>query len=147
MSIRNVCVRAVDVAKPDESAWQAAERMHQRSVGTLVVVNDDQRPVGIVTDRDLVERVISPNRDASSTSISDVMTTDPRTVTEDDSIESALLIMSADECRRLIVIDDDGRLGGLVSMDDILKKIIEEMVLIDRLLERQTPQAVAELNR
>jgi signal-transduction protein with cAMP-binding, CBS, and nucleotidyltransferase domain len=59
IDVRN---RAVCAAQPDESVWQAAERMHQRVVGTLVVIDADKMPIGIITDRDLVERVLAKAR-------------------------------------------------------------------------------------
>ena len=59
MTVGRICVREVDFADPSETAWQAAERMRERAVGALVVLNDETEPSGSVTDRDLVERVIA----------------------------------------------------------------------------------------
>ena len=65
MSIGRICQREVDLAQVDENVSRAAERMHQRTVGSLVVVNDDQKPVGIVTDRGLTIRVLARARPPS----------------------------------------------------------------------------------
>jgi CBS domain-containing protein len=144
MSVGKICVREVDTAKLAESVAVAAVRMHQRAVGTLVVVNNNAQPVGIVTDRDLVARVLATGRDPTVTSMSDVMTPDPKTVSEQVPIESALSIMRSGRFRRLPVLDRDNRLIGLVTLDDILMFLAEEFEQIGRLLERETPRGVIE---
>ena len=74
MTIDHFCIRTVDTARADESVWTVAERMHQRSVGALVVVNDSHEPIGIITDRDLVERVLVKRHDADETPVGKIMT-------------------------------------------------------------------------
>ena len=143
MSVGRICVREVDLAKQAETAWQAAERMHQRAVGTLVVLNDAQEPIGIVTDRDLVERVLAAGLDPNTTVVGDVMTHAPTTVPEDASIESALSLMRSGRFRRLPVVDAEGKLIGLLSLDDVLMLLAEEFTQIGNLLERETPRGVA----
>ena len=144
MPVGRICVREVDTAKPAESVAVAAERMHQRAVGTLVIVNDNAQPVGIVTDRDLVSRVLAKGYDPMATSMSDVMTPDPKTVSEQAPIESALSVMRSGRFRRLPVLDRDNRLIGLVTLDDVLMFLAEEFEHIGRLLERETPRGVIE---
>jgi CBS domain-containing protein len=144
MSVGRLCVREVDTANPDESVAIAAERMHQRAVGTLVVVNDAQQVLGIVTDRDLVSRVLAPGRDPMQMAVSEAMTVAPRTVSEDTSIESALMIMRSGRFRRIPVVDRDNRLVGLFTLDDVLMLLAEEFTQIGRLLSRETPRAVIE---
>jgi CBS domain-containing protein len=143
MTVANYCAREVDVAEAHETAWQAAIRMRQRAVGTLVVVNAARRPVGIITDRDLMERVVAENGDASATLVRTIMTRDPTTIGEDDSIEEALRLMRSEGVRRLPVTDRTGQLVGLVSMDDILMLLSHELEQIGGLIRRETPQFVA----
>ncbi|MEX2306266.1 MAG: CBS domain-containing protein [Pirellulales bacterium] len=144
MSVGRICVREVDTASPDESAAAAAERMHQRAVGTLVVVNDAAQVVGIVTDRDLVSRVLAKGLDPTETSVGQVMTIGPKTVSEQTPIESALLIMRSGRFRRIPVVERDNRLLGLITLDDVLMLLAEEFWQIGRLLTRETPRAVME---
>jgi CBS domain-containing protein len=144
MSVGRICIRSVDVAEPDESVWRAAERMHQRTVGALVILDAARAPVGILTDRDIVERVVSVSRDPHTTKVQDVMTTAPKTIREHGAIENALSLMRAQGVRRLPVVDDQNRLVGLVTLDDILMLLAEEFAEIGKLIARQTPQAVAE---
>ena len=145
MSVGRICVRDVDLADSNESVWQAAERMHQRTVGTLVVVNDANEPIGMLTDRDLVERIIAQQKDPNTTNVGQAMTHDPKTIPEESSIESALSLMRTDEIRRLPVVDREGKLVGLLSLDDVLMLLAEEFTEIGRLLEGQTPSAAAQV--
>lgn len=139
MSVSKICVRDVDVISPDESAMVAARRMHSRKVGTLVVVDNEARPVGIVTDRDLTIRVLAEGRDGATTPIRNVLTRSLRTVHEDDAIEDALGAMREGPFRRIPVVNDDGKLVGLLSLDDVLELLAEEFACIGRLLEAEAP--------
>ena len=132
-----------DLVESSETAWQAAERMHQRAVGCLLTLNDQQQPIGIITDRDLVERVMAAGLDPDQTTIADVMTRDVKPVTENTAIESALSLMRSGRFRRLPVVDQQGSLVGLVSLDDVLMLLAEEFADIGRLLERETPGGIA----
>jgi CBS domain-containing protein len=142
MSIGRICVREVDTADPDESVAVIAQRMHQRAVGTLVIVNNASQVVGIVTDRDLVSRVLAKGLSPIDTVIRDVMTMAPKTVSEETPIESALLIMRTGRFRRIPVVDSTNKLLGLVTLDDVLMLLAEEFTQIGRLLNRETPRAV-----
>jgi CBS domain-containing protein len=146
MTIARICRRDVDLVDLDESAWAAAERMLQRSVGSLVVINRFQQPIGIVTDRDLVVKVLAPERLPRTTRVREIMTGPVKTALETDTIESALMLMRGGEIRRLPVVDTVGRLVGVVTLDDILALLASEFEEIGRLLRRQTPQAVASLS-
>jgi CBS domain-containing protein len=141
MAIGGICRRDVDLVDLDESAWAAAERMLQRSVGSLIVINRFQQPIGIVTDRDLVVKVLAPERLPRTTRVREIMTAPVKTVLEDASVESALGLMRSAEVRRLPVVDPEGRLIGVVTLDDILSLLATEFEQIGRLLRRQTPQA------
>ncbi len=144
MSVGRICVREVDTVEPDASVAAAAQRMLLRTVGTLVVVNKRNQVVGIVTDRDLVQRVLAKGVDPANTKVRVVMTIAPKTIFEQTSIESVLLIMRTGKFRRLPVVDRTNRLLGLVTLDDILMLLAEEFAQIGRLLTRETPRAVLE---
>ncbi len=144
MSAGRICVREVDLADGNETVRAAAQRMHQRAVGTLVVLDHAQAPIGIITDRDVVERVVAKRLDPDTTRVRDAMTRVPKTIAEDASIESALALMRSGRFRRLPVVDRDDKLVGLLSLDDVLLLLAEEFTQIGRLLERETPRGVAE---
>ena len=94
MRIGRICRREVDFAELSETAFQAAERMPQRTVGALIVLDAYHRPIGIVTDRNLTTRVIAGCRDPFATTVEEVMTHKPKTVSEKTAIESALSLMA-----------------------------------------------------
>jgi CBS domain-containing protein len=137
MSVGRICSREVDVAAVDESALEAAQRMGTRDVGTLIVLNPAKAPVGIITDRDLVVRVLAAQKDPHVTRVGEVMTRDPKTVQEDCPIETALGLMRAGSFRRLPVVDHHGQLVGILSLDDVLSLLAEEFAHIGRVLERR----------
>lgn len=142
MSVGRICIREVDIITETESALTAARRMNERNVGTLVVVDRETRPVGIVSDRDLVLRVLATGKDASATPVRDVMTSAPKVVTEATPIEDALKLMRAGRFRRLPVVDRQGALVGLLSLDDILDLLAEEFVEIGQLIRKERPTSL-----
>lgn len=143
MTVGRVCCRVVDTATAGESVQVAARRMHDRKVGTLVVVDENRHPIGIVTDRDLATRVVAHGRDAATTSINQVMTRTPRSVGEEAPIEAALTAMRVSACRRITVVDHDGALVGLISLDDVLSLLAEEFREISSVIQEESPQSLA----
>jgi CBS domain-containing protein len=109
-----------------------------------MVLDEGSRPVGILTDRDLAIRVVGKGLDSLSTTIRDVMSQAPNAVREDTPIETALTQMRAGPFRRLPVIDDDGKLVGLITLDDILDLLSEEFREIGRLVRHESPAILAE---
>jgi CBS domain-containing protein len=145
MTVGRICQREVDLAQATEPVRVAARRMESRNVGSLVVIDEGERPMGILTDRDLVLRVVAEGLDADATLVAQVMTSQPRTVSEDTPIEDALGLMRSASVRRLPVVDRKGRLVGVVSLDDILSLLAEEFEEVGKLLERTSPRALADI--
>lgn len=141
MTVGKICRREVDLAEPHESARAAAQRMLQRQVGSLIVVDAMRVPIGIVTDRDLVVKVMAKGLAPDVATVREAMTSQPHYVHEDTAIEEALRAMRVHRHRRLPVVDDDGRLLGVVTMDDVVVLIAEEMQSIGKLIERESPGA------
>ncbi len=142
MTVSQVCQRQVDLVDLDESAWTAAERMHQRAVGSLVVLNRERQPIGIVTDQDLVVKVIAAEKAPRTTRVRDIMTAPVKSVGEAASLKWALALMRDAEIRRLPVVDAGGRLVGILSLDDVLAHLAIEFHDIGRILDQQMPRAV-----
>lgn len=143
MTVGRLCVREVDIATSDETAQVAAQRMHSRNVGTLVIVDDAQHPIGLITDRDLTVRVLAEGRDGAQVLLQDVMTTGVRTVDEDCPVEAALEAMRAGPFRRVPVVNKKSELVGLISIDDVLDLLAEEFQSIGSLLARESPKTLA----
>ena len=143
MTVGRICTRSVDLADCDESAQVAASRMNTRNVGTLVVIDDQKRPIGILTDRDLAIRVVGKGLDPNSTSVESVMSASPDCIEENAVIESAITLMRRGSHRRLLVVDGDGKLIGLLSLDDILDLLSEEFEEIGKLVREESPNSLA----
>lgn len=140
MSVARICIRDVETAKPTDSVADIARRMRERRVGTVVVVDDEHRPMGLVSDRDVAVRVVGMERDPARTTLRDIMTPMPMTVLMDMTIETAVSHMRTGRMRRLPVVDGMGKLLGIVTLDDVLRFMAEEFVMIERLLESEAPE-------
>jgi CBS domain-containing protein len=143
MSVGRICVRRVVIASHGESVRAAAERMLAEDIGALVVLDAERRPVGIVTDRDLVARCIAARQDPEKTTVGDVMSKPTARVLESTPIEDALGEMLRAGARRLPVVDDEGRLVGILALDDVIELLAEETATIGRLLARRHPSPVS----
>ncbi|KAA5539738.1 CBS domain-containing protein [Roseiconus nitratireducens] len=140
MSVGRICTREVDLAETGESVQDAANRMGERRVGSLVVIDDDRSPVGIVTDRDIAIRVAGRGLDPAMTEVAAIMTELPESVREDTPIETAIRIMRSGPYRRLPVVDDQEHLLGLITLDDVLDLLCEEFEEIGELLRKEGPR-------
>ena len=126
MNAYELCQRHVVTVRRHEELGTAAWMMRERNVGCLVVVEPagaqgGERPVGVLTDRDIVTHVIVRNADPREVSVEDVMTPHPVTVQTHTSIEESLLCMREGRVRRVPVVDERGRLVGILALDDIFE--------------------------
>ena len=137
MSVGAICIRSVHVASPEESVRRAAARMAEADVGTLVVLGADRRPVGILTDRDIALRCVARGLDPESTEVGGVMSTPLTCVRESTPIESGLARMAGAHARRLVVVDDEERLVGLLALDDVLELLAEEATTVGKLVRQR----------
>lgn len=117
--------RAVDYQSPirtidsDASVLEIARRMRAEEVGSLVVVDGEDNPLGIVTDRDLLRRVIAAERPFDTTTAADVMSQPLVTVDADEPLDKLVQAMASHGVRRLAVLEHH-ELTGVVSLDDVL---------------------------
>ena len=147
MKVGTICSKLVITVKRSDEVNTAARRMRDAHVGYLVVVETDPsaswvRVVGVLTDRDLVVMLLARDVSPNAVSVGDVMTANPVTVLESDSVETALRKMRESGVRRLPVISQKGNeLVGIISTDDILKVIAgdaQDLVattVVERVLE------------
>lgn len=108
------------------------------------MLNEAQEPIGVVTDRDLVVKAMAQGSGPFDATVGEIMTPNPRTVYEGTPIEEALRLMRSGAFRRAPVVDRDGKLVGLVSLDDILDLLAEEFRDIGGLLRKESSKALAE---
>ncbi|MCA9509551.1 MAG: CBS domain-containing protein [Myxococcota bacterium] len=104
---------------PDATAWELADAMDAHGVGSIVIVDAARAPVGIVTDRDLVRRVVARGLDESKVRASEIMSRDLVTGDPHETSGELLERMRARGVRRIALVDD-GRIAGVASFDDVL---------------------------
>ena len=118
-SIKEVMTRDVRACEPNATVAAAAKVMAQEDVGPVPIV-EDGRLVGIVTDRDIVVRVVAEGRDPNATTVKEIASTDLVTVSPGDDLDEALNLLARRQVRRLPVVEGD-RLVGIVAQADIAR--------------------------
>jgi CBS domain-containing protein len=118
MKIKDVMTTGVECVSPETTLQEAAAKMKSLNVGSLPVCEGD-RPVGILTDRDIVVRAISEGRDPRTTRVPDAMTKDVATVKETDDVKEAARLMKDRQIRRVVVVGGDKKVCGIVSLGDL----------------------------
>jgi len=126
MRVNEVMTRGVECVRPGDSLARAAERMKELNVGALPVCGDNDRLVGMITDRDITVRGTAGGCDPSATRVQDVMTPEVLYCFEDDLLSGAARKMEENQIRRLVVLNRDRRLVGIVSLGDLAVKGGEE---------------------
>lgn len=140
MPISEICSREVIIVERSETVLAASKLMRERNVGTVVVVDehDGKRvPVGMVTDRDLVVKIIAPEADPTFIRAGDIMKEPLVTVKGSCGVYEAIQHMRSKGVRRLPVVDNDGSLLGIVTLDDLLGLLAEEIGALARLIEHE----------
>jgi CBS domain-containing protein len=105
------------------SALDVAKLMIKNRVGSVVLVDGDEKPVGIVTERDLLKKVSASSKPAKSIAVKSIMSSPVLTIKAFDSIETAAAVMAKNKVKRLVVLEDDGSLAGVLSATDIARKL------------------------
>ncbi len=123
-SIRNLMTGSPTTCEPSTTIVEAAKVMAQEDVGPVPIV-EGGRMVGIVTDRDLVVRVLAEGRDPTSTTIGEIASADLVTVQPDTGLDEALELMAQNQVRRLPVVEGD-QLVGIVAQADVARAADEE---------------------
>lgn len=142
MSILRYARRPVCTADPKETLLDAARRMEKEGVGLLVIAAKG-RLDGVLSDRDIALQVGSGGRKAARTRIADVMTRSPVTAETGASFAEALALMHRKRVRRLPVLDDEGRVQGIVSTDDLVRLLSREIAGLGGVLDAQLPEGAA----
>lgn len=123
----------VYTVSPDTSVYDALEVLESRNMGALVVV-ENERLIGIFTERDYARKVVLKGRSSKETLVRDIMTERPVFVTPDNTIDECMQIMTDNRIRHLPVLQN-GKLIGIISIGDLVKFVIEEKNFIIENLE------------
>ncbi len=116
--VADFMVRNVITVSKDETLKEAALKMRNHRVGSLVVV-EGEKPIGIVTERDIVYKLVAEGKPFNS-KVEEIMSKDHKTITKDKTLKEAAKIMAAHGIRRLPVVEGE-KLIGIITMDDILR--------------------------
>ena len=135
--LNEVINRNVITISPSAPLSEAAYLMMNEDVGALVVVDSEQRPVGIITDRDLVVSAMAEGVNPDEATVEEVMTKEVITVDEDKDLFGMLSVLSENSIRRLPVTGG-GKLKGIVSVDDLIVIVATELVNLSMALSSKS---------
>ena len=140
MPISEICNREVVIVQRNNTILEAAQLMRQHHVGDVVVVEERggvKVPVGIVTDRDLVVEIMAPAIDQTVITVGDIMVTRLATVKENAGLSETIEYMRAKGVRRVPVVDKGGGLVGILTLDDLLELLAEELLALAKLVRHE----------
>lgn len=123
MKVIDMAVHDVATISADKSITECAAQMRSEHVGSLVIVDAEQKPIGMITDRDIAIEVVALQKDAINTKVSDVMTTPVVTAQFDESMVVALARMREFGIRRLPIVDHEGKLVGVISNSNLVEEL------------------------
>ncbi|RQG88031.1 CBS domain-containing protein [Natrarchaeobius halalkaliphilus] len=138
MPVTNLARSDVVTASTDESVQQLATMMDDESIGS-VVITDGSEPVGIVTDRDLAIHLVAEAESPDDVTAADVMSSDLCTIEHDGGFYEATELMSEHGVRRLPVVDGDGSLSGIITIDDLNELLADEHQQLAAVVQAQRP--------
>jgi CBS domain-containing protein len=122
MRVKNVMTKDPSCCVPSDKAPRTARIMRDENVGIVPVIDNEQSRtiVGVVTDRDLCMNIVAEGRDPNTVEVEGCMTTTVVTCSANDSVSKVTELMKENQIRRVLVIDDEGRLQGVVAMADLV---------------------------
>ncbi len=144
MSIGNMCRKNVVSVKPGTMVNEVAKLMEEKNIGSVIVqnviVSGEKEKFGIVTDRDIALRVVGKNLDPAKTPIDDIMTQNfVLVLNESLGLFEALELVRQSAVRRFPVVDIDGNLKGIITLDDIIILLGKEMADVANIIENEGP--------
>jgi CBS domain-containing protein len=141
MKVKDVMTPKVECVRPEATVREAAIKMKSHDVGPIPVCEGD-RLLGILTDRDIVVRAVAEGRDGGTTRVQDIMTRDIVTAGADDDVKDVARLMKQHQVRRIVVVDRDKKLVGIVSMKDLAVDTGDEK-MAGEVLEKVSEDALA----
>ena len=105
---------------PDGMVSEAVSAMSDKNYGSVMIVDENEKVIGVVTERDIMNKIVGKGLDAKTTKLSDIMTADPRLARETDDMVDWLRIMSNERFRRLPVVDENGRIKAVFTQGDFV---------------------------
>ena len=149
MGIGEICNREVVVVTRETKVAEAARLMREHHVGDVVVVMEQagkRTPLGIVTDRDVVIEVVAGGLDATFITVGEIMTANLASVDENTGVFESIIYMRDKGIRRMPVVEGNGNLIGIVSLDDLIELLAEELNELARLIRHEQEKERKERN-
>jgi CBS domain-containing protein len=140
MTVGKFCNREVVIASGEATIVETAQLMRRHHVGDVVIVDRSMSPpvpIGIITDRDIVVELIAAEVPLASVKVGEVMSYELVTAREDDSIWDTLQRMRARGIRRMPVVNENGGLEGILTLDDLLELFSEELIMLAKVSSRE----------
>ena len=125
LKVIDMAVHKVPIITPEKSIRESARQKRVEHVGSLVVVDQDGKPIGMLTDRDITIEGVARGVDVDQTTVRDLMTAPVVTATESEGMVTALARMREFGIRRLPIIDSEGKLVGVVTNSNLIKELSE----------------------
>jgi CBS domain-containing protein len=144
MSLRKFCERPLITITPPQTIAIACQLLQEKNIGCLVV-EEQGKLCGILTDRDIALKVAGEKRDPRQTSVQEVMTPHPAHITADKTLHELTALMHTQHVRRVPIVDKDNTILGLVTLDDLLILLSEEMADLGEGILGALQEAEAEL--
>jgi len=143
MLVKQVMTRGVACVRPNDSLRSAAAKMRDLNVGSMPVCGDEDRLVGMLTDRDVVVRAVAEGWNPDERRVSDAMSEGIVYCFEDQDAQEAAWKMRENRIRRLVVLDEDRRLAGIVTLGDLAVDADDRGIAADALHDVCEPAAPA----
>jgi CBS domain-containing protein len=121
MDIQSLMTANPICCRPNQSLREVAQLMADNDCGQIPVVDEQRRPLGVITDRDIAVRAVAKGAEIASATASDFMTSPATTVREDGSVAQVAKCMEDQQIRRVVVVDDSGAVTGIVAQADIAR--------------------------
>lgn len=140
MQVGEICTREVVCANTETTIAAAAKLMRQYHIGDVIVTREENGrriPLGIVTDRDVVISVVAPELNPNTLTVGDIMGPELVTAGETEDVFDAVQRMRNKGVRRIPIVQEDGGLAGILSIDDVIEVLAEEMNQLARLISRE----------
>jgi CBS domain-containing protein len=140
MSVGQFCNRDTVILRKEDSIIEAAKLMREFHVGSAVVVEDSvsgAKPVGIITDRDLVIEILAAELDPNAVTVGDIMSYDLTTAREEDGLWETLQRMRVKGVRRIPVVNQQGLLAGILTSDDLLEILAGELTELVKIIGKE----------
>jgi len=145
MKVKDVMTKSVEFVLPDSGVQEAAGKMQALNVGPMPVC-EGTKVVGMLTDRDIVVRVVAEGRDARTTKVRDVMTRDVVCCKDDADVKDVARLMKEHQIRHVIVLDGQQKLAGIVSLGDLAVDTKDDKMSGD-VLEKVSNESMASVKR